>query len=73
MEIAYVNELGSVTIPESVRQQLGIHQGSSVEFKLVGNHAELHVRTPAESGFGMIKSTRPAVAADFDPAALLKR
>lgn len=34
------------------------------------------VSTPAEvpvSGFGMLKSKRMAVPADFDPASLLKR
>jgi hypothetical protein len=43
----------------------------------VGDHVELHlVSTPpavAASGFGMLKSQKLAVPADFDPAALLDK
>jgi AbrB family looped-hinge helix DNA binding protein len=76
MEITSVTSKGQVTIPKSLRQQLGLRQGSKVEFSLVGDHVELRVKsTPAEvpaSGFGMLKSKKPAVPADFDPAELLK-
>jgi len=76
METCSVTSKGQVTIPKSVRQQLGIRQGSKVEFSLVGDHVEVRVKsTPVavpESGFGMLKSRRKAVPVDFDPAALAK-
>lgn len=77
METTSVTSKGQVTIPKEVRQQLGIRQGSRIEFSLVGDHVEMRVKsTPAgvpESGFGMLKSRRRAVPADYDPATLLKR
>lgn len=76
MEATLVTSKGQVTIPKEVRQELGIRQGSRIEFAVVGDHVELRVKsTPADvlvSGFGMVKSKRPAVPADFDPASLLK-
>lgn len=76
METTTVTSKGQVTIPHQVRRKLGIRKGSKVEFTVVGDHVELHlVSRPAEaieSGFGMLKSKRPAVSADFDPASLLK-
>ena len=76
MEITSVTSKGQVTIPKEVRQQLGIRQGTRVEFELVGDHVELRVKSsPSEittSGFGMLKSRRHPVPADFDPATLLK-
>ena len=75
MEHSSVTSKGQVTIPQAVRR-LGIRQGSQIEFSLVGDHVELRVKsTPPEvpaGGFGMLKSQRPAVPADFDPALLLK-
>jgi len=77
MEATSVTSKGQVTIPKEVRQQLGIRQGSRIEFALVGDHVEIRVKSsPTEipdSGFGMLKSRRSAVPADFDPATLLKR
>ncbi len=77
METTSVTSKGQVTIPKPLRQQLGLRQGSKVAFVLVGNHAEMRiVSTPADlpaSGFGMLKSKRAAVPADFDPAGLLAR
>jgi AbrB family looped-hinge helix DNA binding protein len=76
MAITSVTSKGQVTIPKSVRQRLGIRQGSKLEFTLVGDHVEMRVcSTPTEvpdSGFGMLKSNKAAVPADFDPAGLLK-
>ncbi len=76
MEPSSVTSKGQVTIPKSVRQRLGIRQGSKIEFSLVGDLVEMRVKsTPQEvptSGFGMLKSQRPTVPADFDPAILLK-
>lgn len=75
METTSVTSKGQVTIPKSLRQQLGIRQGSKVEFSLVDDHVELRVRSsPTEvvtSGFGMLSSCKRAVPADFDPATLL--
>ena len=74
METTSVTSKGQVTIPKPLRQQLGLRQGSKVEFVLTGDHVEMRiVSTPARvtaSGFGMLKSKRVAVAADFDPAGL---
>ena len=76
MEVTSVTSKGQVTIPKELRQQLGIRQGSRIEFSLVDDHVEMRVRSSpadeAHSGFGMLKSRRTAVPADFDPAMLLK-
>ena len=79
MDATAVTSKGQVTIPKAVRQQLGIRQGSLIEFAVVGDRAELRLRpitatAPAQSGFGMLKSRRvglPAVPADFDVATLM--
>jgi AbrB family looped-hinge helix DNA binding protein len=77
METTSVTSKGQVTIPKPLRQALGIHQGSQIEFVQVGNHAELRVHSspsPSKgSGFGLLKSKKTAVAADFDAASLLKK
>jgi AbrB family looped-hinge helix DNA binding protein len=76
METTTVTSKGQVTIPLELRKKLGIRQGSKVEFNLVGDHAELRVvhqlADLPESGYGLLKSKRAAVPADFDPASLLK-
>lgn len=72
--ITSVTSKGQVTIPLHLRQQMGIRAGSKVEFIWVNDHIELRVKsTPTEvpkSAFGMLKSKRKAVPADFDPASL---
>jgi AbrB family looped-hinge helix DNA binding protein len=77
MERTSVTSKGQVTIPKEVRQQLGIRTGSRIEFTVVDDHVEMRVHFQATeiqvSGFGMAKSRRPAVPADFDPATLLKK
>ncbi len=77
MGVTTVTSKGQVTIPKELRQQLGIRQGSRIEFSLVGDHVEMRVRSSpsgeARSGFGMLKSRRTTVPADFDPAMLVKR
>ncbi|MDZ7754557.1 MAG: AbrB/MazE/SpoVT family DNA-binding domain-containing protein [Gammaproteobacteria bacterium] len=77
METTSVTSKGQVTIPQAIRRKLGIRKGSKVEFTIVGDHVQLHlVSTPAEveeSGFGMLKSKKAAVATDLDPSTLLKR
>lgn len=77
METTSVTSKGQVTIPLKIRQQLGIRKGSRVAFSLSGNHVELRVsKTPevvSDSGFGMLKSKRKAVPADFDVASLVEK
>ena len=80
MEVTSVTSKGQVTIPKELRQQLGIRQGSRIQFLLVGDHVEMRVSSSPSnasaglgSGFGMLKSRRAALPADFDPATLLKR
>jgi AbrB family looped-hinge helix DNA binding protein len=78
MDITSVTSKGQVTIPKELRQQLGIRQGSRIEFSRVGDHVVMRVKsTPydnaSSSGFGMLKSRRTAVPTDFDPATLVKR
>lgn len=76
MESTSVTSKGQVTIPKALRQQLGLRQGSKVEFALIGDRVEMRVvSSPHDvpvSGFGMLKSTLPSVPADFDPASLVK-
>ena len=75
MDVSTVTRKGQVIIPRALRQRLGIRQGSRVEFSLVGDQVLIRVvHAPASaptSGFGMLKSQRAAVPADFDPATLL--
>ena len=77
MEATTVTSKGQVTIPKQLRQQMGIRAGSRIEFFVVGDHVEIRVAVALSavqaSGFGMLKSRRAAVPADFDPASLLKR
>jgi AbrB family looped-hinge helix DNA binding protein len=67
---------GQVTIPKALRQQLGLGRGSRVSFLLVGDHIEVRPCRPRQpvstSGFGLLKSKRPAVPVDFDAASLLQ-
>jgi AbrB family looped-hinge helix DNA binding protein len=77
MDVTSVTSKGQVTIPQSVRQQLGIRQGSRIEFSLVSDHVEMRVKSsPSDmpaSGFGMLKSRCAAVPVDFDVATLQKK
>ena len=77
MQATTVTSKGQVTIPQEVRQHLGIRQGSKIEFSLVGDHVELRVvyvpgTTPPSSGYAMLKSKRSSVPADFDAATLVQ-
>lgn len=77
MDSTSVTSKGQVTIPKEVRQKLGIRAGSRVEFTVVDDHIEMRVshRTAevTKSGFGMLKSRRPSVPADLDPASLIRK
>lgn len=70
-----VTSKGQVTIPQEVRQQLGIRQGTKLVFSVVGDHVELRMLTrrvdAPDSGFGLLKARRKAVPADFDAASLV--
>lgn len=69
---------GQVTIPQALRQQLGLAPGQAVAFAIGADASSITLR-PAPSarqlprqGFGMVKVSGPHVAADWDPAKLLK-
>jgi AbrB family looped-hinge helix DNA binding protein len=70
-----VTSKGQVTIPKAVRQRLGIRTGAKIGFEVVGDHVELRLLSrpvvAPDGGFGMLKSRRRSVPADFDPASLL--
>ncbi|MBI1906705.1 MAG: AbrB/MazE/SpoVT family DNA-binding domain-containing protein [Rhodocyclales bacterium] len=71
-----VTSKGQVTIPQEVRRKLGIRQGSKVVFSVAGDRVEMrivHIPAPvSSSGFGLLKSKRAAIPADFDPATLVQ-
>jgi len=64
-----------MTIPKSIRQQLGIRKGSKIDVAIVKDHIELYVTDSIadvpQSGFAMLKSKCKPVPCDFDPADLL--
>jgi AbrB family looped-hinge helix DNA binding protein len=72
---------GQVTVPKELLEQLGMGAGSHVFLDIKGNHIELRAEHETierrggmpQSGFGMIKSKRKAVPADFGVAALFGR
>jgi AbrB family looped-hinge helix DNA binding protein len=74
MDSTTVTSKGQVTIPKDLRQRLGIRQGSRVRFSLVNGRVEMTLVSQTaevrESGFGLLKSRRKTVPADFDPAVL---
>ena len=76
MDTTSVTSKGQVTIPKEIRRQLGIRQGSRIEFVMAGDRVELRVKSiPANApgnGFGLVKSTKSSVPVDFDPASLLE-
>ena len=75
MDATTVTSKGQVTIPKAVRQRLGIRTGAKISFEVVGDHVELRLLSrpvaEADGGFGMLKSRRVSVPADFDAASLL--
>ena len=70
MDSVSVTSKGQVTIPKNIRQKLGIRAGTRVTIRVVGDHAELLVVSQpakvASGGFGMLRSRRRSVPADFD-------
>jgi AbrB family looped-hinge helix DNA binding protein len=65
---------GQVTIPRDVRQHFGLKQGMAIRFAIEGDHIALRPAIAPQptgaDGFGLIKSRRKGVAADFDVASL---
>ena len=63
--------VGNVTRDPELRY---IASGTAVRFEIEGDHIALRpapaARVVAASGFGLIRSPRPAVPADFDAASL---
>ena len=69
---------GQVTIPQALRQRLGLATGQAVEFALSTDATCITLR-PAPSarqspkqGFGMVKVSGPHVAPNWDASQLLK-
>ena len=75
MLLTSVTSKGQITIPKTIRKQLGIRKGCKIQATVVGDHIELHlgevIHEQPTTGFAMLKSNRTAVPADFDPASLL--
>jgi len=69
-----ITSKGQVTIPRDLRQHFGLAQGMAVTFEIEGDHIALRpaasVRHDVASGFGLIQSAVPGMAADFDAASL---
>ena len=75
MRITSVTSKGQITIPKTIRQQLGIGKGCKITATIVDEHIELHLSQPlpkeSNTGFAMLKSKRSAIPVDFDVASLL--
>lgn len=69
-----ITSTGQVTIPKALRQQLELGRDSRVTFELVGDHIELRPcrpsHPPQKGGFDLLRSSRPPVPVDLDPARL---
>ena len=68
---------GQVTIPRAMRQHFGLQPGVAVQFAIEGDHIALRpapsLRDVPASGFGLIRSRRKSVPADFDVASLAEQ
>ena len=73
MQTSLVLSDGQIVIPEEIRQQLGIKNGSKLNAVVVGKHIELYVDNDNQlsTGFAMLKSNKKAVPSDFDVSELL--
>ena len=74
MLLTSVTGKGQITIPKTIRKQLGIRKGCKIQATVVDDHIELHlsdvIHEQPATGFAMLKSNRTAVPADFDSASL---
>ena len=76
--LSTLTSTGQVTIPQALRQRLGLVPGQAVEFDLSADATCITMRpTPSvrelpQQGFGMIKVSGPHVPPDWDAAGLLK-
>ena len=76
--LSTLNSKGQVTIPQALRQRLGLVPGQAVAFDLSADATCITLRpaTPVrelpQQGFGMVKVSGPHVPADWDVASLLK-
>jgi len=72
--ITFFSLKGQVDNPKELHEKLGTSEGSKLGISLPGDPIEPRLMNePAETsapGFGMLKSKRPAIPADFDPAVL---
>lgn len=72
--ITFFTLKGQVDNPKELHEKLGTSEDSKLGISLAGVPIELQVlNEPTETvppGFGMLKSKRPAIPADFDPAML---
>jgi AbrB family looped-hinge helix DNA binding protein len=68
---------GQVTIPRAMRQHFGLQPGVAVQFAIEGDHIALRpapsLRDAPASGFGLIRSRRKSVPADFNVASLAEQ
>jgi AbrB family looped-hinge helix DNA binding protein len=64
MSSATIRKKGQITIPRDLRRHFGLHTGTAVCFEIEGDHIALRpapaARDVAASGFGLIRSHRPA-------------
>jgi len=69
-----VNDDGTVTIPADIRERYGIEAGTKVHCVMNGYQLEMRIigtrlpkpKTKPVSGFGMIKTNRPAAPVDLN-------
>lgn len=69
MQTSSVSQKGQVTIPASVRKQLGIGTGDAVAFETEGDRVYLKaVPSSIEASFGLVKARRSATLEEMDDA-----
>ena len=69
MKTSSVTQKGQVTIPASVRKQLGLSTGDAVGFEIEGDRVYLKaVPSGIESAFGLVKARRSATLEEMDDA-----
>lgn len=75
--LSTVTSKGQVTIPQALRQRLGLVPGQAVEFDLSADATCITLRPKPsarqlpQKGLGMVKVQGPHAPADWDAASLL--